>query len=274
MTSESERLAVRACLLQARAREARAVLALDARDALSRWEQAVEVLPEPAQGVRGTEEHCAAFCALALEHFGPVLQGMRQPSGPGVAAFLADLGTALLPGHARSDLRRRGWEWEDAATVLEAMLDRSAALQAVEKQEATDLDLGGMDLQDEGFAPVAAALRSSAVLRSLNLRSNALGPDSVAALVTAMPPTLTTLGLGANGVGASGAKTMARALPDCALRSLGLEENALCSGGCVALAAALRDSRTSLTELTLDHNGLSAGDAEALAAALCVNRTL
>ena len=38
-------------------------------------------------------------------------------------------------------------------------------LQAPVAAQATDLDLGGMDLQDEGFAPVAAALRSSAVLR-------------------------------------------------------------------------------------------------------------
>ena len=44
-----------------------------------------------------------------------------------MSAFLADLGTALLPARARQELgRRRTWDWEDAATVLEALLDRTA----------------------------------------------------------------------------------------------------------------------------------------------------
>ena len=113
-------------------------------------------------------------------------------------------------------------------------------------------------------------------LTSLNLVNNGIGAEGAKALATALETntSLTSLNLLNNRIGDEGANALAAALKtNTSLTSLNLGDNRIGDDGANALATALK-TNTSLTSLNLRGNRIGAEGAKALATALETNTWL
>ncbi|MGW7453415.1 gala protein [Streptomyces sp. NPDC054787] len=158
--------------------------------------------------------------------------------------------------------------------LLDALLDREQPLER--------LFLGGNGLGPDA-APLLAALIREAGVRELYVPANHLGDAGAAALATAAADSArpVRLGLGGNGIGAAGARSLAASLGGIEAldlgrtmseRSLGAPGNDPGDDGAYALAAALPGSP--LRRLELRHTGLTGRGAKSLLAAVPANSPL
>ena len=111
---------------------------------------------------------------------------------------------------------------------------------------------------DAGTAVLAAALRSNATLRRLDVHGNNIGDAGCFALADALRcnATLAVLDLGRNKIGDDGAATLAGALRvNASLTVLNLHENCIRDAGAAALADALRVN-SALKRLDVHYNKL------------------
>ncbi|UUU38535.1 gala protein [Streptomyces sp. NBC_00162] len=186
---------------------------------------------------------------------------------------------------------------EDGARTLAALLRRNTALRTLDvvntgigadgvrllldallerEQPLERLFLGGNGLGPD-TAPLLAALIREAGVRELYVPANHLGDEGAATLATAAAdsPRPVRLGLGGNGIGAAGARSLAGALGriealdlgrTMSERSLGATGNDPGDEGAYALAAAL--SGSPLRRLELRHTGLTGRGAKSLLAAV------
>ncbi|WP_406365385.1 gala protein [Streptomyces sp. NBC_01546] len=186
---------------------------------------------------------------------------------------------------------------EDGARTLAALLRRNTALRTLDvvntgigadgvrllldallerEQPLERLFLGGNGLGPD-TAPLLAAMIREAGVRELYVPANHLGDEGAATLATAAAdsPHPVRLGLGGNGIGAAGARSLAGALGGIEAldlgrtmseRSLGATGNDPGDEGAYALAAALPGSP--LRRLELRHTGLTGRGAKSLLAAV------
>lgn len=166
------------------------------------------------------------------------------------------------------DLVNTGIGADGVRLLLDALLDREQPLER--------LFLGGNGLGPDA-APLLAALIREAGVRELYVPANHLGDEGSAALATAAADSAhpVRLGLGGNGIGAAGARSLAAALGGIEAldlgrtmseRSLGAPGNDPGDEGAYALAAALPGSP--LRRLELRHTGLTGRGAKSLLAAV------
>ncbi|MFE4211348.1 gala protein [Streptomyces goshikiensis] len=167
------------------------------------------------------------------------------------------------------DLVNTGIGAEGVRAVLDALIHREAPLER--------LFLGGNGLT-AADAPLLAGLIRDAGVRELYLPANHLGDAGTAVLAAAAaadPTRPVRLGLGGNGIGPAGARSLADALGGIdtldlgramSERSLGSDGNSTGDEGVRALAAALPGSP--LRRLELRHTGLTGRGAKALLAAV------
>ncbi|MFB6810223.1 gala protein [Streptomyces sp. NPDC056387] len=167
------------------------------------------------------------------------------------------------------DLVNTGIGVEGVRLLLDALLTRETPLER--------LFLGGNGLTAEA-APLLAALIREAGVRELYLPANHLGDEGTAILAAAAaadPARPVRLGLGGNGIGPAGARSLADALGGIEAldlgralseRSLGSTGNETGDEGAYALAAALPGSP--LRRLELRHTGLTGRGAKCLLAAV------
>ncbi|MFD7256358.1 gala protein [Streptomyces sp. NPDC059874] len=185
----------------------------------------------------------------------------------------------------------------DGARTLAALLRRNTSLRTLDlvntgigadgvrllldalparEQPLERLFLGGNGLGPDA-APLLAALIREAGVRELYVPANHLGDEGAAALATAAAASAhpVRLGLGGNGIGAAGARSLAAALGGIEAldlgrtmseRSLGAPGNDPGDEGAYALAAALPGSP--LRRLELRHTGLTGRGAKSLLAAV------
>ncbi|MET9689630.1 gala protein [Streptomyces sp. NPDC006514] len=166
------------------------------------------------------------------------------------------------------DLVNTGIGADGVRLLLEALLEREQPLER--------LFLGGNGLGPDA-APLLAALIREAGVRELYVPANHLGDEGAAALASAAADSAhpVRLGLGGNGIGAAGARSLAASLSGIEALDLGrtMSERSLgCPGndpgdeGAYALAAALPGSP--LRRLELRHTGLTGRGAKSLLAAV------
>ncbi|MFB6615557.1 gala protein [Streptomyces sp. NPDC056367] len=166
------------------------------------------------------------------------------------------------------DLVNTGLGTDGVRLLLDALLDRGQPLER--------LFLGGNGLGPDA-APLLAALIRDAGVRELYVPANHLGDEGAAALATAAADAAhpVRLGLGGNGIGAAGARSLAASLSGIEAldlgrtmseRSLGAPGNDPGDEGAYALAAALPGSP--LRRLELRHTGLTGRGAKCLLAAV------
>ncbi|MFJ4776577.1 gala protein [Streptomyces sp. NPDC088762] len=166
------------------------------------------------------------------------------------------------------DLVNTGIGADGVRLLLDALLDRAHPLER--------LFLGGNGLGPDA-APLLAALIRDAGVRELYVPANHLGDQGAAALATAAAASAhpVRLGLGGNGIGAAGARSLASSLGSIEAldlgrtmseRSLGAPGNHPGDEGAYALAAALPGSP--LRRLELRHTGLTGRGAKGLLAAV------
>ena len=123
----------------------------------------------------------------------------------------------------------------------------------------TDVNLRDTALADEGFAPVANALRGAVGVTALDLSGNELTKASArrVARVAAAMPALATLKLDENELGSAGACGLAKLLKSPSLTALSVVASEVTSRGGVALAAAAPRNLPALAKLDLDGNAFS-----------------
>ncbi|MFI8504105.1 gala protein [Streptomyces sp. NPDC085524] len=166
------------------------------------------------------------------------------------------------------DLVNTGLGTDGVRLLLDALLDRGQSLER--------LFLGGNGLGPDA-APLLAALIRDAGVRELYVPANHLGDEGAAALATAAADAAhpVRLGLGGNGIGAAGARSLAASLSSIEAldlgrtmseRSLGAPGNDPGDEGAYALASALPGSP--LRRLELRHTGLTGRGAKCLLAAV------
>lgn len=166
------------------------------------------------------------------------------------------------------DLVNTGIGADGVRLLLDALLEREQPLER--------LFLGGNGLGPD-TAPLLAALIREAGVRELYVPANHLGDEGAATLATAAADSSrpVRLGLGGNGIGAAGARSLAGALGGIEAldlgrtmseRSLGATGNDPGDEGAYALAAALPGSP--LRRLELRHTGLTGRGAKSLLAAV------
>ncbi|MFG2981896.1 gala protein [Streptomyces sp. NPDC048258] len=166
------------------------------------------------------------------------------------------------------DLVNTGIGADGVRLLLDALLERGQPLER--------LFLGGNGLGHDA-APLLAALIREAGVRELYVPANHLGDDGAAVLADAAASAAgpVRLGLGGNGIGAAGARSLAGALGSIEAldlgrtmseRSLGAAGNDPGDEGAYALAAVLPGSP--LRRLELRHTGLTGRGAKGLLAAV------
>ncbi|MFI8341850.1 gala protein [Streptomyces sp. NPDC085639] len=172
------------------------------------------------------------------------------------------------------DLVNTGIGADGVRLLLDALVERERPLER--------LFLGGNGLGPDA-APLLAALIREAGVRELYVPANHLGDEGAATLASAAAdsPCPVRLGLGGNGIGAAGARSLAASLDGIEVldlgrtmseRSLGSPGNAPGDDGAYALAAALPGSP--LRRLELRHTGLTGRGAKCLLAAVTADSRL
>ena len=163
---------------------------------------------------------------------------------------------------------------------------RHEQLSALRLSRAKTLDLSDCELERDDAAILVNAIKFNAVLTSLNLSVNALGPDGgrvIAAALSEGSSVLTNLNLAVNalcgvkyGMGTydpSGIQAIAAALSEgsSVLTNLNLADNALCGvrygeggtydpSGIQAIAAALSEGSAVLKKLNLEDNDVGGNE--------------
>ncbi|MBD2900276.1 hypothetical protein amrb99_92790 [Actinomadura sp. RB99] len=236
--------------------------------------RAIAAALEPGHGVRTLYLGCnridgdgAAVLADRLASDGEVraLWLKRNPVGDAGARALA----AMLRRNAAIrtlDLVNTGLGLEGLRALLDALMDRDAPLER--------LFLGGNGIGPDAADLLAALVRDAGV-RELYAPANHLGDRGAAVLASAARAAgrPVRFGLGGNGVGPDGARSLAGALDAIEAldlsrppseRALGAPPNATGDEGAAALAAALPGSP--LRRLGLSHTGLTGRGAKTLLA--------
>lgn len=150
------------------------------------------------------------------------------------------------------------------------------ALVAANNVGATDLNLWGARIGDEGASLVAEALKVNRTLRSLNLSSNQIGDMGAARLAEALKinMALQILQISDNQIGVVGVARLCEALlVTSTLKELYFATNQLGVDAAVLLAEALKSNR-SLRLLNLDGNFIEDEGAARFAEALKINASL
>jgi Ran GTPase-activating protein (RanGAP) involved in mRNA processing and transport len=150
------------------------------------------------------------------------------------------------------------------------------ALQLIQNNNVTSLDLRYSHIGIYGVKALAAALLTNTTITSLDLSGNHIGAEGAVALAKALltNPTITSLYLAYNHIGDDGAVDLAKALlTNTTITSLDLSGNQIGEDGAVALAEVLRTNPT-ITSLDLRYNQIGDDGAVALAEALRTNPTI
>jgi Ran GTPase-activating protein (RanGAP) involved in mRNA processing and transport len=139
-----------------------------------------------------------------------------------------------------------------------------------------ELKFEGLEWGDADVVELCEVLPRFAVLRTLDLSINKIGPEGASALGEALKvnAVLTTLRLDVNKIGAEGAIAIAEALKvNAVLTSLDLVGNNIGGDGAKAIAKALKVNAV-MTTLDLGGNNIGVEGAKAIAKALKVNAVL
>ena len=229
--------------------------------------------------------HARMFGKLDAENIGPEGGGALSIAGLGLgdAEFVALAHVLLTPGRRQVTNLRKLDLSSNFLTAASAPLMASLLVHATALEE---LDVGGMQWGDRGFALIAEALRSAGMgrMRMLGLRGIGLSSDGAHEVVrlfaATSTTTLETLSLECNRlpdemlVMLSGQLLLLppAAAPPLRVLSLGNAHggNAISDRGVLALSEALREGRLSALErLGLAYNRI--GDEGALALADAIN---
>jgi hypothetical protein len=146
----------------------------------------------------------------------------------------------------------------------------------VSLHDTRSVDLEGANIDAEGAAALAEALKGNTSVTSINIENNRIGAEGASALANALKEntSVTDFNLAINRIGAEGASALADALKlNRSVMSLHLFDNAIRAKGALALADALKVN-TSVTAIDLEGNQIGADGATALADALKVNTSL
>jgi hypothetical protein len=167
------------------------------------------------------------------------------------------------------ELKFEGLEWGDADVVeLCEVLPRFAVLRT--------LDLSINKIGPEGASALGEALKVNAVVTTLFLSENNIGYEGAIAIAEALKvnAVVTTLWLNSNNIGPEGAIAIAEALKvNAVLTKLKLWGNNIGPEGAIAIAEALKVNAV-LTDLRLGANKICGDGAKAIAEALKVNAVL
>jgi hypothetical protein len=137
----------------------------------------------------------------------------------------------------------------------------------------TTLDLSSNSIGPEGAQAIAEVLKANTVLAVLWLTDNSIGEDGARAIAEALKvnTAVTTLRLMSNDIGVEGAIAIAEALKvNKVLAVLWLEDNSIGEDGAKAIAETLKVNAV-LTDLRLEDNSIGEDGARAIAEALKVN---
>lgn len=135
--------------------------------------------------------------------------------------------------------------------------------------------LSHIDLKDEGFIAIAAAIAVLPQLVSLSLTNTGLGTKGAMALAKALTvsKSIQRVYLGDNPLYEEGAKILAEALTrrvDCPSLELDLQWCNIGDAGAVALADAIKANPQAVSDLNISHNKINETGAIALAQALTI----
>ena len=150
------------------------------------------------------------------------------------------------------------------------------ALQLIQNNEITSLDLRGNQIGDHGAEALADALKANTSITSLSLCWNLIGNHGAETLADALKAntSITSLNLSFNKISDHGATALADALKDnTSITSLNLMGNQIGDHGAEALADPLK-ANTSITSLDLAGNQIGDHGATALADALKDNTSI
>jgi Ran GTPase-activating protein (RanGAP) involved in mRNA processing and transport len=142
--------------------------------------------------------------------------------------------------------------------------------------ETQTVDLEEADIDAEGAAALADALKENTSVANLNLEDNAIGAQGASALADALKvnTSVKKIDLEGNGIGAAGASALADALKvNTSVTEIYLGGNGIGDEGASALADALKVN-ISVTNINLRNNKIGAEGASALVDALKVNTSV
>jgi len=167
------------------------------------------------------------------------------------------------------ELKFEGLEWGDADVVkLCEVLPRFAVLRT--------LDLSENKIGPEGASALGEVLKVNAVMTELELGGNEIGDEGAKAIAEALKvnAVMTELQLGGNKIGDEGAKAIAEALKvNAVLTSVDLQYNSIGHDGAKAIAEALKVNAV-VTTLVLRGNNIGDEGAIAIAEALKVTAVM
>jgi hypothetical protein len=255
---------------------------------------------ELSQAIASPGEACNSTSACILQLEAIQLDGL--PVGDSGATVLAD---ALSPSGAALEHDMK-LDLSAAQVGPLGAVSIAAALRNVANSRITSLSLDWNEqLGDEGAQPIGRALLVNRALRVLGLARCGIGEAGASQLAVGLqadPPSLTSLRLEGNQIGAVGAAALGTALlsnthltelglalnplsplgalelreglrRNGALRTLDLSGCSIGDDGAVAIATALRTNSV-LETLYLQNNGIGKRGALALASTLRINRAL
>ena len=164
----------------------------------------------------------------------------------------------------------------ESATMLAKIGSEKGIMLSGMTRDQTEADFLDQNLRPADAILIASDLKLTAVLTSLDLRSNIIGDDGAKAIVEALKvnAVLTKLNLFDNNIGDDGAKAIAEALKvNEVLNNLDLRRNSIGADGARAIAEALKVNSV-LTTLYMSGNSIGGDGAKAIAEALKVNPVL
>ena len=251
----------------------------------------------------------AVACAGSRIVCGIPVQKMREDceteldlSDRGLHVAAARLVAYLLPATSvlkNCNLLKNSFDIESAMVLAKIGAEMGIMLTGMTRDQ-TEADLSGQDLQPADTILIGSDLKFMAVLTTLSLYQNQIGPEGAKAIADALKSgtavshlrldgndigdegaiaiaealqsgtVLTTLHLGSNNIGDDGARAIAGALSSgtSVLTTLGLGSNKIGDDGAKAIAGALSSGTAVLTELRLGYNNIGDDGARAIADSL------
>ena len=222
----------------------------------------------------------AVACAGSRIVCGIPVQKMREDceteldlSDRGLHVAAARLVAYLLPATSvlkNCNLLKNSFDIESAMVLAKIGAEMGIMLTGMTRDQ-TEADLSGQDLQPADTILIGSDLKFMAVLTTLSLYQNQIGPEGAKAIADALKSgtAVSHLRLDGNDIGDEGAIAIAEALQSgiSVVTDLNLRYNQIGKEGAIAIAKALK-SGTVLTTLHLGSNNIGDDGARAIAGAL------
>ena len=226
-----------------------------------------------------------AITAVACAGLGVVcgipVQQMREDSvteldlsDRGLHVAAAMLVAYLLPATSvlkKCNLLKNSFDIESATMLAKIGAEKGIMLTSMTREQ-TEADLSGQDLQPADTILIGSDLKFMAVLTTLSLYQNQIGPEGAKAIADALKSgtAVSNLELYGNDIGDEGSIAIAEALQSgmSVVTGLNLRYNQIGKEGAIAIAKALKSGTSVLITLHLGSNNIGDDGARAIAGAL------